>query len=652
MAQRGGFILPIVLLVISLLAVTMASFVFFVRAEVHGTTAHADSQQALLAAESGLNEVIATLRLEPHNATAWFDSPERFRHKLIWCEFYERDRDPVAKTGMRELSREGGGAPTPAWRFSVVADRDRDPSGLDNKSIRFGITPESGKLNLNTASEAQIAVLLTEVLSRLPQVDNVTELINALLDWRDADNDTREGGAESDYYNTLEPPYNAKNGPFDSIEELLLVKGFNAAILYGEDVNRNGILDENENDGDESFPPYDNHDGTLDRGLAHFLTICSREPDTALDNKPRINLALDTATITAQIEEYFTPEELEICQGAVDFILQLKGQNFDFSQLNHVAQLYREGLQPDEEQTDGDAALAASPITLEQLPYIVDRFSVPRSAERSPQENEEQQGRPSEESQDEEGSGEEAGQGDQERDNETPAQSHDFGPRQPRPRNQGQQPSANPDSQGGSPAREHEQDSDSTGNANQKERGRRQSIRPGQEEDEEQSGGDELEALLGQLQGGGLTQGQGQTQGQQQEQGIPGLINVNTASARVLSLIPGITPEAVEAIIAARPALTPTAARTPAWLLSAGVDTATFHAIAPYITTKSYQYRVEVLGYADHNQVVKRCEWIIEMVGPVAQVRYFRDLTALGLAWPIDDEYIAGDAAQNEARGG
>jgi hypothetical protein len=65
MARRGGFILPIVLIVISLLAVTMASFVFFVRAEVHGTTAHADAQQALLAAESGLNEVIATLRLEP-----------------------------------------------------------------------------------------------------------------------------------------------------------------------------------------------------------------------------------------------------------------------------------------------------------------------------------------------------------------------------------------------------------------------------------------------------------------------------------------------------------------------------------------------------------------------------------------------------------
>ncbi|HOO17757.1 MAG: general secretion pathway protein GspK [Phycisphaerae bacterium] len=652
MARRGGFILPIVLIVISLLAVTMASFVFFVRAEVHGTTAHADAQQALLAAESGLNEVIATLRLEPHNAAAWFDSPERFRHKLIWCELYERDRDPVAKTGMRELSLEGGGAPPQAWRFSVVADRDRDPSGLDNKSMRFGITPESGKLNLNTADEAQIAALLNDVLSRLPQVENVPELINALLDWRDADNDTREGGAESDYYNTLEPPYNAKNGPFDSIEELLLVKGFNAAILYGEDVNRNGILDENENDGPESFPPYDNHDGTLDRGIAHYLTICSREPDTALDNKPRINLALDAATITAQIEESFTPEELEICQGAVDFILQLKGQNFDFTRLKHVAELYREGLQPDEGATDVDAALAASPITLEQLPYILDRFSVPRSAQRSPQEHEEEQGPPSEEShEDEEGEGEEAGQGDQERDNETPAQPQDSGPRQPRPRSQGQ-PSANPDSQGERAAREREQDSNLPENANPKERGRRQAIRPGQEEDEEQSGGEELEAVLGQLQGGGLTQGLGQPQGQQQEQGIPGLINVNTASARVLSLIPGITPEAVEAIIAARPALTPTAARTPAWLLSAGVDTATFHAIAPFITTKAYQYRVEVLGYADHNRVVKRCEWIIEMVGPVAQVRYFRDLTALGLGWPIDDEYVAGDAAQNEARGG
>ena len=235
--------------------------------------------------------------------------------------------------------------------------------------------------------------MLNDVLSRLPQVENVPELINALLDWRDADNDTREGGAESDYYNTLEPPYNAKNGPFDSIEELLLVKGFNAAILYGEDVNRNGILDENENDGPESFPPYDNHDGTLDRGIAHYLTIVARAghgPGQQAADQPgpgcRHHHGPD--------RRIFTPEELEICQGAVDFILQLKGQNFDFTRLKHVAELYREGLQPDEGATDVDAALAASPITLEQLPYILDRFSVPRSAQRSPQSTRKNKDRP------------------------------------------------------------------------------------------------------------------------------------------------------------------------------------------------------------------------------------------------------------------
>ena len=42
-----------------------------------------------------------------------------------------------------------------------------------------------------------------------------------------------EGAETDDYYSLLEPPYEAKNGPFDTVRELLLVKGFSEPILTG-----------------------------------------------------------------------------------------------------------------------------------------------------------------------------------------------------------------------------------------------------------------------------------------------------------------------------------------------------------------------------------------------------------------------------------
>jgi general secretion pathway protein K len=64
-------------------------------------------------------------------------------------------------------------------------------------------------------------------------------LIDPVLDWMDPDNVPRPGdGAETeDTYAVLDPPMRAKNGPLDTVGELLLVKGFSPAILYG------GLLD-------------------------------------------------------------------------------------------------------------------------------------------------------------------------------------------------------------------------------------------------------------------------------------------------------------------------------------------------------------------------------------------------------------------------
>ena len=59
-------------------------------------------------------------------------------------------------------------------------------------------------------------------------------VVDPVLDWMDDDDTSNPKGAETeDYYSLLDPPYEAKNGPFDTVRELLLVKGFPEALLAG-----------------------------------------------------------------------------------------------------------------------------------------------------------------------------------------------------------------------------------------------------------------------------------------------------------------------------------------------------------------------------------------------------------------------------------
>ncbi|MBI1338111.1 MAG: hypothetical protein GC164_14290 [Phycisphaera sp.] len=131
----------------------------------------------------------------------------------------------------------------------------------------YGLLDESGHIDLSTAP--------LEVLERLPDI--TSEIAAAIVDWRDADETTTEGGAESDFYLRQPIPYNASNSPFESTEELRMVAGVTDAILWGEDTNRNGMLDAWENDGDTSAPS-DDGDGILDRGLAGWTSGFVRWP--------------------------------------------------------------------------------------------------------------------------------------------------------------------------------------------------------------------------------------------------------------------------------------------------------------------------------------------------------------------------------------
>ena len=105
------------------------------------------------------------------------------------------------------------------------------------------IEDEAGKIPLNQLVNGNqynqdIQNILIRLLSQ-PEfgLDEITikTIVDSIKDWIDADNTVTGYGAETAYYASLNPPYEAKNAPMDCIEELLMVKGITKDIFYGTD---------------------------------------------------------------------------------------------------------------------------------------------------------------------------------------------------------------------------------------------------------------------------------------------------------------------------------------------------------------------------------------------------------------------------------
>lgn len=110
---------------------------------------------------------------------------------------------------------------------------DGRPYYLDysNGICEMKVINEGGKLNINQISE----YLLRKVIGNLGLEEEKRDIIvDSIMDWRDPDDFYRLNGAENDYYQSLKEPYYCKNGPLDSIEELLLIRGVTRDIFYGK----------------------------------------------------------------------------------------------------------------------------------------------------------------------------------------------------------------------------------------------------------------------------------------------------------------------------------------------------------------------------------------------------------------------------------
>jgi general secretion pathway protein K len=110
-------------------------------------------------------------------------------------------------------------------------------TGIPIKDVELGkgkftlsIVDLERKFNLNTADEP----ILQQAFIRMgADPGEFPAILSAIQDWMDADDDIHLNGAESDDYQTLQPPYYAKNRPIDDLSELLLVRGVTPEIFWG-----------------------------------------------------------------------------------------------------------------------------------------------------------------------------------------------------------------------------------------------------------------------------------------------------------------------------------------------------------------------------------------------------------------------------------
>jgi type II secretory pathway component PulK len=271
MKQRTASVLILTLIVVALL--TLGAMAFFERmfAERRAVRAYGRQMQTRQLAESGVEYVKALLVQDPltlKDSGGLYANPQLFQGVMMVD-------DPLAAF---------------RGRFTVIAP-DITTDGLYG-GIRYGLENESSRLNLNTVLLADSGSEngARKLLMTLP---GMTETIaDSILDWIDTDDEQRMLGAERDYYSTLDPPYEPRNGPLGSIEELLMVRDVTPALLFGADLDRNVAIDGTE----QSLTVIDNADnstGLLNRGWAAYLTVDSAETNLRPDGTPKIDVNKD-----------------------------------------------------------------------------------------------------------------------------------------------------------------------------------------------------------------------------------------------------------------------------------------------------------------------------------------------------------------------
>lgn len=202
-----GFVLIAVLLIISVLVTIIVEFNYESRMKLHLSDNFNNASKALNYAEAGISIAMASLKQNENIL-----SDERF---------------------------------VPLFSGEVQVP-------VESGYCTILVNDESGKINVNAFKTSEDEIVRHRVDQILKLIDLLNyqfqeqspvsySLIPAIIDWVDYDDEVtflpfikRENeGAENNYYMDLIDPYKCKNAPFETLNELLLVKGMTTAIFHG-----------------------------------------------------------------------------------------------------------------------------------------------------------------------------------------------------------------------------------------------------------------------------------------------------------------------------------------------------------------------------------------------------------------------------------
>ncbi len=296
--RRRGVVLIIVLVVVIVLALAAYTFSDLMVAHRRVATVNGKQLQARLLVQSGVEAIkqyLATDEATRLEAGGHFNNPTYFQTAVVIPE-----QDPLSR-----------------GCFTVLAPYF-DELGLASGGVRYGLEDESSRLNMNMLLVADsIPTIPNGGRTLLMSLPGMTEdVADAILDWIDPDDEPRDYGVEfSDYYSSLSPAYEPRNGPLQTVEELLLVAGVTPDLLFGADFNRNGMIDQHEQTmatslGLGSATP-NMETGTFNRGWSAYLTLYSSERNASAAGLARIYLNnQDLQALQDELSEVFNDEQV------------------------------------------------------------------------------------------------------------------------------------------------------------------------------------------------------------------------------------------------------------------------------------------------------------------------------------------------------
>ena len=199
-----------------------------------------------------------------------------------------RDRSRSGKNHSGELydaAQQFRDVPFGRGKFRIFRRGREDEGG----GIIYGISDEESRLNVNQASTNELAKLQ----------GMTPDVAAAIIDWRDEDNEVTPGGAEAEYYSSLQPPYLPRNGPLQTVRELLMVRGISSELLFGKDADQNGLLGAAEDDRENSSTA--DQGGVLeDAGWSGVVTVDSSVKNLNAAGQSRVYVqSADEKALTA-----------------------------------------------------------------------------------------------------------------------------------------------------------------------------------------------------------------------------------------------------------------------------------------------------------------------------------------------------------------